>query len=162
MDVLGGSHLVAIAGILGILPLWVTSEIEIRKGHSLQWLLSKCFPDESGTKIKVDDVILNIMAALKTRNTGDFSRQKVENIVCKVFRRYMKYESDRLFFDILVPDQNLYSVLGNHVQITSANEKEKKKRKGALFQMLPFLEPTSPIRNYTNTFRIIGQGGNLP
>jgi hypothetical protein len=47
MDVLGGNHLVAIAGTLGLLPLWVTSEIEIHKGQLMNWLLSKFFPDKN-------------------------------------------------------------------------------------------------------------------
>jgi hypothetical protein len=75
MDVLGGNHLVAIAGTLGLLPLWVTSEIEIHKGRSMNWLLSKFFPDKNvRSKSKVDDVISNIMAALKTRSDNKYSR----------------------------------------------------------------------------------------
>jgi hypothetical protein len=41
VDVLGGNDLITIAGTLGLLPLWVTSEIEIHKGRPLNWLLTK-------------------------------------------------------------------------------------------------------------------------
>jgi hypothetical protein len=67
VDVLGGDHLVAFADILGLLPLWVTSEIEIHKGHSLTWILTKFFPDRmERSKIKVGNITSSIMAALKT------------------------------------------------------------------------------------------------
>jgi hypothetical protein len=53
LDVLGGNHLVAIAGTLGLLPLWVTSEIEIHEGCSLNWLLTKLFTNKTErSKIK--------------------------------------------------------------------------------------------------------------
>jgi hypothetical protein len=115
IDVLGGNHLAAIAGTLGILPLWVTTEIEIDKtGRSFEWLLTKFFDNErERSSIKPDDVISNLLAALKTRFVGDFSRRSVENIVCKVYRRHTKSKTDRRFFDILYPNQNLYSVHAN-------------------------------------------------
>ena len=100
VDVLGGNHLVAIAGTLGFLPLWVTSEIEIHKGKPLNWLLMKFFDDKAErTKIKVDDVISNIMAALKTRYSVEFTKRTVENIVCKVYRVHTKNKTDGRFFD---------------------------------------------------------------
>ena len=139
VDVLGGNHLVAIAGTLGLLPLWVRTEIEIHKGRSLKWLLTKYYPNKSvQSKIKVDDVISNVAATLKTRNTCDFPRRIVENIICKVLRRYMKNNTDELFYDILLPGQNLYSVLPNHVQVVSADGKSIRKTRGALLEMIPF------------------------
>ena len=111
VDVLGGNHLVAIAGTLGLLPLWVTTKIKIHKGCSITWLLTKFFTDKAErAKLKVDDVILNITAALKTRCSGNFSRRTVENIVCKIFRKHTKSNSDDRFFLILLPKQHLYSV----------------------------------------------------
>ncbi len=98
----------AIAGTLGLLPLWVTTEIEIHRGPSIIWLLTKTFPDKKErAKIKVEDVILNVMAALTTRCEENLSRRTVENILCKVFRRYTKNNSDKLFHNILLPKQNL-------------------------------------------------------
>jgi hypothetical protein len=140
VDVLGGNHLAAIAGTLGILPLWVTSEIEIDKtGRSFEWLLTKFFDNErERSSIKPDDVISNLMAALKTRFAGDFSRRSVENIVCKVYRRHTKGRSDRRFFDILFLHQNLYSVHANIIRIMSADGKETHKRKGPLLNMVPY------------------------
>jgi hypothetical protein len=140
IDVLGGNHLAAIAGTLGILPLWVTTEIEIDKtGRSFEWLLTKFFDNErERSSIKPDDVISNLMAALKTRFVGDFSRRSVENIVCKVYRRHTKSKTDRRFFDILFPDQNLYSVHANIIRIMSADGKRTHKRKGPLLNMVPF------------------------
>jgi hypothetical protein len=140
VDVLGGNHLVAIAGTLGFLPLWVASEIEINKeGRPLKWLLTKFFEDKTERKkIKVDDVISNIMAALKTRYETDFTRRSVENIVCKVYRRYTENKSDSLFFDILMPDQNLYTVQANYVRVTLADGESKQKIKGSLLSSVPF------------------------
>jgi hypothetical protein len=133
IDVLGGNHRVAIAGTLGFLPSWVTLEIEINKeGRPLKWLLTKFFGDKTeGKKIKVDDVISNIMAALKTRYETDVTRCSMENIVCKVYRKYTENNSNSLFFNILIPDQNLYSVQGNYVQVTSADGELKQKIKGS-------------------------------
>jgi hypothetical protein len=140
IDVLGGNHLAAIAGTLGILPLWVTSEIEIDKtGRSFEWLLAMFFENEKERSlVKPDDVISNLMAALKTRFVGDFSRRSVENIVCKVYRIHTKSNSDRRFFDILIPKQNLYSVHANIIRIMSADGKSTHKRKGPLLNMVPF------------------------
>jgi hypothetical protein len=139
VDVLGGNHLVAIAGTLGLLPLWVTTEIEIHKGRSLNWLLAKFFDDKKERSlIKSDDVISNIMAALKTRYAGEFSRRTVENIVCKVFRRHTKNLSDGLFYDVLIPNQNLYSVHKNQVRIMSADGKSTCKQRAPLLNMIPF------------------------
>lgn len=129
----------AIAGTLGLLPLWVTTEIEIHRGRSITWLLTKFFPDKKErSKIKVDDVISNVMAALITRCEDNFSRRTVENIVCKVFRRHTKNNSDGLFHDILLPKQNLYSVNQNVVQIMSADGKSIKNSKHPLLHMVPF------------------------
>jgi hypothetical protein len=139
VDVLGGNHLVAIAGTLRLLPLWVTTEIEIHKGRPVTWLLSKFFTDTSErAKIKVDDVVSNIMAALKTRSSGDFSRRTVENIVCKIFRRHTKNQSDGLFYDILLPKQNLYSVSKLTIRVMSADGKTTHTTKSPLLSMVPF------------------------
>jgi hypothetical protein len=139
VDVLGGNHLVAIAGTLGLLPLWVTGEIEIHRDHSITWLLTKFFPDKKERlKIMVDNVISNVMAALTTRSEDNFTRRTVENIVCKVFRRYTKTNSDALFHDILLPNQSLYSVNLNEVQIMSADGTSIKNLKHPLLDMMPF------------------------
>ena len=139
VDVLGGNHLVAIAGTLGVLPLWVTSEIEIHKGRSITWLLTKFFPDkQERTKIKVDDVVANVKAALTTRCDTNFSRRTVENIVCKVFRRYTKNKSDAWFHDILLPQQNLYSVKQKAVQVMSVDGNSTEMLKHPLLHMVPF------------------------
>jgi hypothetical protein len=136
VNVLGGNHLVAITGTMGMLPLWVPSEIEIHKGRSMKWLLEKFLDKEGQSKIKGNKVIANVMAALKTRNATEFSKRHVENIVCKVFHRYTKNKSDGLFFDIVVPGQNLYLVVGNHVEILEGNKRHK--TKGSLLPMVPF------------------------
>jgi hypothetical protein len=139
VDVLGGNHLVAIAGTLGVLPLWLTSEIEIHKGRPMKWLLAKFFDNEKErNKLKPDDVISNILAALKTRFAGDFTRRTVENIVCKVFRRHTKNKTDEQFRDILVPEQNLYSVYQNHVRVMSFDGTSTHKTKLPLLHMVPF------------------------
>jgi hypothetical protein len=54
----------------------------------------------------------------------------VDNIVCKVFCRHIKKNSNGMFYDILVPKQNLYSVQGNKDQVMSADGKAKRKMKG--------------------------------
>ncbi len=51
----------------------------------MKWLLEKFLDKEGQSKIKGDEVIANVMAALKTRNAMEFSKRHVENIVCKVF-----------------------------------------------------------------------------
>jgi hypothetical protein len=139
VDILGGNHLVAIAGSLGLLPLWVTTEIEVHKGRAMKWLLEKFFPNEKERKrIKLDDVISNIMGALKTTTGCEFSRRTVENIICKIFRRHTRNRSDGLFWDILVPDQNLYSVQGNAIHVRSSNGELIHKTKGPLLSLVPF------------------------
>jgi hypothetical protein len=92
VNVLGGNHLVAIAGMLGFLPLWLTSQIEIQKGLSIRWLLEKFYPKlkektkkKDEPKIDLDEIITNIVAALKTRNGTEFTKRQGKNIVCKVF-----------------------------------------------------------------------------
>jgi hypothetical protein len=139
VDVLGGNHLVAIAGTLGLLPLWVTTEIEIHKGRSITWLLTKFFTDKvERAKHKVDDVILNITAALKTRFVGNFSRRTVENIACKIFRRHTKSQSDDRFFDILLPKQHLYSVHKLTIRCMSWDGKVTHSTKQTLLSTVPF------------------------
>jgi hypothetical protein len=129
----------AIAGSLGMLPLWVTTEIEVHKGRPMKWLLAIFFEDvKERNKVKADDMISNIMAALKTRYAGDFLRRSVENIVCKVYRRHTKTQSDGLFYDILLPHQNLYSVYMNQVRIMSANGSSTCKTKTPLLNTVPF------------------------
>jgi hypothetical protein len=139
VDVLGGNHLVAIAGTLGLLPLWVTTEIEIHKGRSITWLLTKFFTDKAErAKHKVDDVILNITAALKTRCSGNFSRRTVENIACKIFRKHTKNNSDDRFFDILLPKQHLYSVNKLSIRVMSWDGKSTHTTKQPLMSTVPF------------------------
>jgi hypothetical protein len=140
VDVLGGNHLVAIAGTLGLLPLWVTSEIEIHKGRPLQWLLMEFFEDiTERSKIKVDDMISNVVAALKSRYpTTEFTKRTGENIICKVYRIHTKNKSDGKFFDILIPYQNIYSVQGNYVRVMSWDGKSNTKLKGSLLSSIPF------------------------
>jgi hypothetical protein len=139
VDVLGGNHLVAIPGTLGLLPLWVTGEIEIHRGRLITWLLTKFFLDKKERlKIKVNDVISNVMAALTTRSEDNFTRRTVENIVCKVFRRYTKTNSDALFHDILLPNQSIYSVNLNKVRKMSADGISIKNSKHPLLNMVPF------------------------
>jgi hypothetical protein len=139
VDVLGGNHLVAIAGTIGLLPLWVTTEIEIHHSRSMKWLLTKFFADaKERSRIKVDDVIANLTAALKTRYGGHFSRRMVENIVCKVFRKHTRNQSDTRFHDIWLPEQNLYSVYENLIVVMSANGKKTLKSKASLLPMVPF------------------------
>jgi hypothetical protein len=122
VDVLGGNHLVAIAGTLGLLPLWVTAEIEVHRGRSITWLLTNLFPEKKERlKIKVDDVISNVMVALTTQCEDNFMRRTVENIACKVFCWYTKNNRDALFQDILLPKQNLYSVNQNEVRVMLAD-----------------------------------------
>jgi hypothetical protein len=105
----------------------------------MNWLLTKFFPTaEQPAKIKVDDVILNIMAALRTRSDNDFLRQSVENIVCKVFRQHTKNNSDLMFYDILVPKQNVYSVQGNTIRIMVADGQSNLTMKAPLIAMVPF------------------------
>ena len=139
VDVLGGNHLVAIAGTLGLLPLWVTTEIEIQPGRSTKWLMTRFYADETERgSIKLEDVVLNLVAALTTRNGGTFSRRKVENIICKVFRRNNRNISDGSFFDVLFPEQNLYSVEQNFIRVMTANGKKSYKGKQPLLDMVPF------------------------
>ena len=78
------------------------------------------------------------MAVLKTRYTGTFSRRMVENLLCKVFRKYTKVQSDTRFHDILLPKQNLYSVYENLILVMSADGKKKLKSKTSLLTMVPF------------------------
>jgi hypothetical protein len=48
VDVLGGKHLVVIDNTIGLLPFWVSSEIEIHKGRPLlNWLLMKFFDNKT-------------------------------------------------------------------------------------------------------------------
>jgi hypothetical protein len=130
---------VAIAGTLGLLPLWVTTAIEIHKERSVKWLLSKFSSDKKErAKIKVDDVISNVTAALKTRVDANFSRRTFENILCKIFRRHTKNNSDGLFHDILVPGQNLYSVNMQTIQVMAANGETVHTTKQPLLSLVPF------------------------
>jgi hypothetical protein len=66
VDILGGNHLVAIAGTLGPSPLWVTLEIEVHNGQPITWLLTKLFPNKTErSTIKGHDVLSNATAAIK-------------------------------------------------------------------------------------------------
>jgi hypothetical protein len=138
--VLGWNHLVAIAGTIGLLPLWVTTEVEIHnRSRPMNWLMTKFFDNpKERSQIKADDVIANLTAALKNRYTGNFSRRMVENIICKLFRKYTKNQSDTRFHDILLPEQNLYSVYENLILVMSADGKKTVKTKTALLPMVPF------------------------
>jgi hypothetical protein len=139
VDVLGGNHLVAIAGTLGLLPFWVTDEIEIHKGRPIDWLLTKFFADKKQrSKIKVDDVVANIGAALKTRYGGEFSIRTVENIICKVFRLHTKNRTDERFHDIHVPGQHLYFVTRSHVCVVSDDGSNTICVKGCVLPKIPF------------------------
>jgi hypothetical protein len=126
-----------------------SSYLYVAAATSLLHLLKKFFDDkQEQLHIKSDDVISNVMAALKTRYWCNFLKRNVENIVCKVFRRHTKNNSDGLFHDVLIPKQNLYSVhgnhvlimsaVGNHVLIMSADGHSTQKLKGPLLTMIPF------------------------
>ena len=139
VDVLGGNHLVAIAGTLGLLPFWVTNEIEVHKGRPIEWLLAKFFEDKKQrSKIKVDDMIANVGAALKTRYGGEFTVRTVENIICKVFRRHTFNRSDERFHDIHAHGQHLYYVTRTHVCIVADDGSSTICVKGCLLPKIPF------------------------
>jgi hypothetical protein len=57
---------VAIVGTLGLLPSWVTSKIELHKGHSVNWLLNKLFLDKTKVlKVKVDAIFAKHMHSIE-------------------------------------------------------------------------------------------------
>jgi hypothetical protein len=95
------------------------------------------------------------MVALKTSCATDFTRQLMENIVCKVYQKHTKNKSDGLFFDILIPNQNIYSVRGNDVRAMSSDGKSNQKMKGSLLPLVPFCG-LSAQRNYILTHQRIG------
>jgi hypothetical protein len=55
-----------------------------------------------------------------------------------VFRKHTKNKSDTKFHDILLPQQNLYSVNENTIHVMSADGKKTVKSKTSLLPMVPF------------------------
>jgi hypothetical protein len=62
----------------------------------------------------------------------------VENIICKVFRHHNLKKCDKLYFEVLFPGQNLYSVQQNYVRVTSADGKTTYKAKQPLLENVLF------------------------
>ncbi len=115
------------------------STIELDMGRTMKWLLTRFYPDEKErATIKLEDIISNLMAALTTRNKGFFSRQMVENIICKVFRQQNLKKSDKQYFKVLFPGQNLYLVQQNYVRVMSADGKQTYKAKHPLLEKVLF------------------------
>jgi hypothetical protein len=77
------------------------------------------------------------MAALRTRYASDFTRRLVEIIVCKVYRKHTKNNSDSLFWH-LDTESKIYLVHGKNVWVLSLDGKSEQKMKGVSLSTVPF------------------------
>jgi hypothetical protein len=70
------------------------------------------------TKETAQQITESLMTVLTKRFGGYFSRRKLENILCKVYRRKNNNKSDERFCNLIFPGQMLFSCDGDNLVIT--------------------------------------------
>ena len=94
------NHVLGICSTLSLLPAWVQGEIEVSPSTwYMQWFSSKFGLSTSSDTM--EEITETVRHALTSRYGTPFSRRKVENILCKVYRTRTGSNSDKKFCDIV-------------------------------------------------------------
>ena len=111
-DLLVNNHVLGICSCLGLLPSWVRGEIEVSpSSRYMQWFLGKF--KLPATVDSMEQITETIRHALSSRYQIPFSRRKVENILCKVYRTRSGSLSDKKFCYLIFPVQMLVTSEGD-------------------------------------------------
>jgi hypothetical protein len=115
--VLTTNHMLAISSCFGLLPTWVRDEIEVTKSSRyMKWLAEEYhLTMTTGT---VQQITEGLKTVLTKRFGGYFSIRKLENILCKVYRRRNNSRSDDTFCDLIFPGQMIFVCDGDDLVIT--------------------------------------------
>lgn len=123
-DLLVTNHVLGICSCLGLLPSWVRGEIEVSAtSRYMKWFLNR-FNLPSGPDT-MEQITETIKHALGSCYGVPFSRRKVENVLCKVYRNRTDSTSDKRFCDLVFPGQSIYSCDGDGLRVSIPNESEQ-------------------------------------
>ena len=104
--------MLAISSCLGLLPSWVRDEIEVSPtSRYMKWLAKEY--NLTMTKETAEQITESLVVLLSHRFGGRFSKRKIENILCKVYRRKTNNKSDERFCDLIFAGQMLFSSNGD-------------------------------------------------
>ena len=116
-DLLVTNHVLGICSCLGLLPAWVRGEIEVASSSRyMQWFLGKF--KLKATVDSMEQITETVRHALSSRYQIPFSRRKVENVLCKVYRTRSGSTSDKKFCDLIFPGQMLFTCEGNRLRVS--------------------------------------------
>ena len=119
---LGCLHIFNAEGVLGTLPHYCTTELDLDSStKAIKWLYENYGIPSS---VRICDLYKNLSAALQTRFGCKFSFRYVENLICKIYRsQNADGKTDRLFSDLAVPDQPMFRIEAKGVSWISKNGK---------------------------------------
>ena len=164
------NHLCGIGGMINCLPFWVTQEIEFHQSRPVLWMLDLFHldvdtndeddvrPRARKTKSTIIEALyLNLKASMETRTGEKWSWRKLENWVCKLYRkktnlcelepgkggkkRKKTCNADSLFFDVYFKNTNLYTIEDKGINIEYP-DCSNKFIEGGLFQHFPWKNRT--------------------
>ncbi len=116
-DLLVTNHVLCICSCLGLLPSWVRGEVEVASSNRyMQWFLSRF--KLPATADSMEQITETVRHALSTRYQIPFSRRKVENVLCKVYRTRSGSHSDKKFCDLVFPGQMLFTCEGDRLRVS--------------------------------------------
>jgi hypothetical protein len=102
------NHILGICSCLGLLPSWVRGEIEVSpSSRYMQWFSSRFNLPTS--RDSMEQLAETVRHALTKRYQTPFSRRKVENVLCKVYRSRTGSLSDKKFCDLVFPGQMIFT-----------------------------------------------------
>mgnify|MGYP000388264796 CR=1 FL=1 len=124
VDLLITNHILGICSCLGLLPTWVRSEIEVSatKSRYIQWFLEYfTLPSCPDT---LEQIMENLRSTLSSRYGVLFTRRKLENILCKVYRNRTGSTSDQKYYDLAFLGQIFFDCKGDalHILFLSGSE----------------------------------------
>jgi hypothetical protein len=118
VDLLITNHILGICSCLGLLPTWVRSEIEVSstKSRYMKWFLE--YFNLPSCPDTLEQIMENLRSTLSSRYGVPFTRRKLENILCKVYRNRTGSTSDQKYYDLAFLGQMLFECEGDALRIS--------------------------------------------
>ena len=155
--VLTTNHMLAISSCLGLLPSWVRDKIEVSSSSwYMKWLAEEYHL--MMTKELVQQIAESMRTVLTQRFGGYFSMRKVENILCKVYRRKNNNKSEERFCDLIFPEQMLFSGEGDDLVITYPGRRPPTRVRGALVGEWALGSETLSMEELIRSLGMVGNG----
>lgn len=114
---LAAIHSMAIHSELGLLPAWVRDEAHISGKSRYMDHFAETYALGTMTKARLESVVADLQAAMKFVFGITFSKARIENLLCKVFRLTSSTAELEKFCDLLIPDQPLFKFDSENIQV---------------------------------------------